>query len=115
VSFIRKTGHTTVETLAKRLHILFATTNYSRSDDPPHPIDGVQAQLAGPLTIQHRSLVTQRDELNHPARLRNRQASAVLQVGVSRVLHMARSSSIGSRLYSGWPFGRNNVAVRAKS
>ena len=64
MSFIRKTGHTTVETLAKRLHILFATTNYSRSDDPPHPIDGVQAQLAGPLTIQHRSLVTQRNELN---------------------------------------------------
>ena len=31
--------------------------------DPQHPIDGVQAQTAAPLTIQHRYLMTQRDEL----------------------------------------------------
>ena len=31
--------------------------------DPQHPIDGVPAQTAAPLTIQHRYLMTQRDEL----------------------------------------------------
>src|SRR5215831_16476806 len=40
-----------------------ATRPHPLEPNPQHPIDGVQAQTAAPLTIQHGYLMTQRDEL----------------------------------------------------
>ena len=46
-----------------RYHGPEATRPHPVEPYPQHPIDGVPAQTAAPLTIQHRYLMTQRDEL----------------------------------------------------